>query len=60
MRLFVFITLLFVLMPSVKAEVLQPNEYNIDYFDGEVSGTTHPAGYSTYEKWYRHDGIDSL
>lgn len=28
--------------------VLQPSEYNFDYFNGGLSGNTHPAGYTNY------------
>ena len=30
--------------------VLQPTEYDISYFEGQLNGNTHPAGYSSYSK----------
>ena len=33
--------------------VLQPNEYDISYFDGKLSSLTHNAGYTTYDRWFR-------
>lgn len=40
--------------------VLQPNEYNISYFDGDKTSLKHNAGFSEYKRWKRFDGIDSL
>lgn len=36
--------------------VLQPNEYDISYFDGKKSSLTHNAGYTQYERWPRTSG----
>lgn len=35
--------------------VLQPEEYDISYFDGKKSTYTHNAGYSKYKRWNRFD-----
>lgn len=40
--------------------VLQPSEYDISYFDGELSSLQHNAGYTSYKRWKRFDGIGSL
>ncbi len=40
--------------------VLQTSEYDISYFDGKKTTLKHNAGYSKYERWRRHDGVDSL
>jgi len=40
--------------------VLQPNEYDISYFDGKKSSLTHNAGFTDYERWKRYDGANSL
>ena len=33
--------------------ILQPNEYDISYFDGKLSSMTHNAGYTVYNRWPR-------
>jgi SAM-dependent methyltransferase len=33
--------------------LLQPNEYDISYFDGKKSEYSHNAGYTQYERWAR-------
>lgn len=33
--------------------VLNPNEYDISYFDGKKTTYQHNAGYSKYERWQR-------
>lgn len=38
----------------------KPEEYNEYYFDGAKHAYRHNAGYSTYERWYRFDGPNSL
>ena len=40
--------------------VLQPTEYDASYFDGSTQALAHNAGYSSYKRWKRHDGVDSL
>ena len=39
--------------------VLQPNEYDASYFDGNSQPMRHNAGYSRYERWNRNDGANS-
>ncbi len=39
--------------------VLEPNEYDISYFDGDSTALKHNAGYSQYKRWYRFDGLGS-
>lgn len=39
--------------------VLEPNEYDISYFDGSKTALKHNAGYSTYERWKRYEGEGS-
>lgn len=41
-------------------QILQPNEYDISYFDGDKVANPHPAGYSKYGRWFRFDGENSL
>jgi len=38
---------------------LQPEEYDISYFDGRKATYRHNAGYSEYSRWHRHDGANS-
>lgn len=33
--------------------VLEPNEYDISYFDGRKAVYSHNAGYNEYRRWYR-------
>ena len=33
--------------------MLQPDEYNISYFDGGKTSLSHNAGYSRYRRWER-------
>ena len=40
--------------------ILKPEEYDASYFDGETQPTQHGAGYSNYERWKRHEGVNSL
>lgn len=44
--------------------VLEPNEYDISYFDGRkatsLSLPRHEAGYGRYKRWYRFQGENSL
>ncbi len=35
--------------------VLQPNEYDQSYFDGQISTYAHNAGYRKYRRWFRED-----
>lgn len=35
--------------------VLQPEEYDISYFDGKLTSLTHNAGYTEYTRWKRRD-----
>jgi len=39
--------------------VLEPNEYDISYFDGRSTSLKHNAGYSEYVRWNRFDGVGS-
>ncbi len=39
--------------------VLGPSEYDASYFDGKSQAMSHNAGYAKYERWFRHDGVDS-
>lgn len=32
--------------------LLLPSEYDISYFDGDITSIKHNAGYSKYERWY--------
>ena len=32
---------------------LQPNEYDISYFDGKLGSYKHNAGYTVYQRWFR-------
>jgi 2-polyprenyl-3-methyl-5-hydroxy-6-metoxy-1,4-benzoquinol methylase len=40
--------------------MLQPSEYDISYFDGAKTKSPHGAGYSSYERWHRVRGVNSL
>lgn len=40
-------------------KTLEPEEYDIRYFDPQLSNYKHNAGYSEYKRWYRNDGPDS-
>lgn len=40
--------------------VLLPTEYNASYFDGKDQAMAHNAGYSSYKRWKRNEGVDSL
>lgn len=40
--------------------VLLPTEYNASYFDGKDQAMAHNAGYSSYKRWFRNNGVDSL
>jgi len=40
--------------------ILQPEEYDISYFDGRKATYSHNAGYGAYERWYRKEGVNSL
>ncbi len=40
--------------------LLKPEEFDMSYFDGNKAVYRHNAGYSKYERWRRHDGVDSL
>jgi 2-polyprenyl-3-methyl-5-hydroxy-6-metoxy-1,4-benzoquinol methylase len=39
--------------------VLSPGEYNASYFDGASQRLAHNAGYASYERRYRFDGLNS-
>jgi len=39
--------------------VLQPAEYDISYFDGELTSLRHNAGYTRYQRWKRVEGVGS-
>lgn len=36
--------------------VLAQEEFDQSYFDGETTRMRHNAGYSHYQRWFRHDG----
>jgi cyclopropane fatty-acyl-phospholipid synthase-like methyltransferase len=40
--------------------ILQPEEYDESYFDGSQTTYRHNAGYSSYKRWKRFDGENSL
>lgn len=39
--------------------ILPREAYDASYFDGKYQTTRHNAGYSTYERWNRRDGVAS-
>jgi len=39
--------------------ILNPEEYNASYFDGNSQPMRHNAGYSEYKRWYRTEGENS-
>lgn len=41
-------------------KLLEPNEYDASYFDGQKNRQSHNAGYSVYEKKFRSSGENSL